>query len=182
MVDALIKNLQEEQQRVAEDVAILANAKNADIAKSHQLAKEQQKVYTANQRNTAPTSVASAVGRPGPLSSGIERLRQKFHDSKRRSNPSNCGRNPCGFSGVRPITGSATSLSPNYIASSSTVTSLPEGSAPSQLTVIADSTGGSEASQPPTATSPSITSTSPCTPASVLGSDGKKKLRERFEL
>jgi len=182
MIDALMKKLQEEQDRVAEDAAILAKAKSTAIEKSHQLAKEQQKVYAANQRSITPTSVTSTVGRPDQLSSGIERLRQKFNDSKRRSNPSNGRPSPSGFSGVRPISRSATSLSPNYTTSSTTVTGLPEGSAQSQLNMLAGSSGEPEASQLPTAASPSITSTSPCTPASVLGSDGKKKLREHFEL
>jgi hypothetical protein len=65
MMDALMEKLQEEQDRMAEDAAILAKAKSTAIAKSYQLAKEQQKVYTANQPSMTPTLVASAVGCPG---------------------------------------------------------------------------------------------------------------------
>jgi len=179
-IDALMKKLQEEQDRVAEDAAILAKAKSSTIAKSHELAKEQQKVHTANQHNITSTSAIPTAGRPGQPSSGIERLRQRFHDRKRRSHPPNGRATLSGFSGVRRISGSAISLSSsNYTAS--TVSSLPEGTTPSQP-MLASLSGESEASQPPTATSPFTTSTSPDSPTSVLGSDGKQKLREHFEL
>jgi hypothetical protein len=180
MIDALTKKLQEEQTRVAEDAAILAKAKSTVIAKSHQLAKEQQKVYATNQRNIPPASIATAVSRPDQPSRGIERLRKKLHDSKNRSNPANGRPNTSGFSGVRPISESAISLSSTY--ASSIVSGLPQETTQSQPTMSARFYGESEGSPPPTVASPGIPSTSPRTPDSVLGSDGSHKLREHFEL
>lgn len=114
MVDALTKKLLEEQARVAQDAVLLVEVKNTVITKSHKLAKQQQTVYAANQDNSV--SASSAVGHPAPPSSSVQQLRQKLYDSKRRSNPLNGRPTPSGFCGVRPISGSATSLSLNYAA------------------------------------------------------------------
>lgn len=132
VVAAMTKKLIDEQARVAQDAAILASLKGSVILQSHQLAEEQQKAFAANQRNvynaTSGAPILSAHDHRG-----VGKLRQKMFDTKRRTNQPIGRPVVTGFSGVRPVSGSATSLSPNYLSNPSAVSTSPTKTTPSRL-------------------------------------------------
>jgi hypothetical protein len=194
MVAAMMQKLIDEQARVAQDAAMLAKLKADVIAQSHQLAEEQQKTYTTSQHpvaNSAPmaTSIRTSYG-----THGVDKLRRKLHDSKRRTNPPNSRSAVSGFSGVRPVAGSATSLSlnkrsPTTRVSSATLDPMPSGfigsivgSIPAQSTEFDQRSTPPSVSQVTTITSPTCLPSS-TTPVSITSSAaGTSKIRDQFQL
>jgi hypothetical protein len=193
MVAATMQKLMDEQARVAQDAAMLAKLKADVIAQSHQLAEEQQKTSTA-QRSVSNTATMATSVRASFGTHGVDKLRRKLHDSKRRTNPPNSRPAVSGFSGVRPVSGSAASLSLNNRSPAATVSNasleaMPPGLISSVIVPIsAQSTGFGQCSTPPsTSQDTTITSPthfpSPLTPVPMASSaPGTNKIRDQFQL
>jgi len=194
MVAAMMQKLMDEQARVAQDAAMLAKLKADVIAQSHQVAEEQQKATTASQRSVSITAMMATSIRASNGTHGVDKLRRKLHDNKRRSNQPNSRPAVSGFSGVRPVSGSAASLSlnnrsPAATVSNATLQAMPSGLISSIVSPIsAPSTGFDHCSTPPS-TSQDTTITSPTRFPSPLTPDpmassaaGTSRMRDQFQL
>lgn len=184
----------DEQARVAQDAAMLAKLKADGIAQSHQVAEEQQKATTASQRSVSITAMTATSIRASNGTHGVDKLRRKLHDSKRRTNQPNSRPAVSGFSGVRPVSGSAASLSLNNRSTAATVSNATLQAMPSGLIsfivspISAPSTGFDHFSTPPS-TSQDTTITSPTRFPSPLTPDpmassaaGTSRMPDQFQL